>query len=399
MTVSRQDETLNEICARGDWRRVRDLYTQFSAIASDAAHSGVPSDDILSGLTEALARVFPAYESMESEFVTDLMALLGDIDQLPSDPIERFRRLYKDTRLNRLSTYGDNSHSRSRPKPFETAFETVRRIEDLNRVRLALEMIPSSAILGGSMSYGRFYNVCGGAGKPSDTDLLLVVPSYESLPAIAEALRGLDFISESSHGALVARIDEFTSIRDRYAPCIFQHKLHLWEQPHVSYQQFQIPGYYLLALHVLSIDDFQFVTLHDTPILKARLSRSIREYRDDRPPKPETELHCFAGYARSVKRHPVKTLGGWVTTELVADIRNERFYPGVHLNLLLPQFEVRWEAPEARIRLTLLNLRWKLLARLADEQQMRSFEIQRLSLSHTRSGTFAPHVVRRVDRA
>jgi hypothetical protein len=398
--MSSLERTLQEISQRADWRRAHHLYRQFSAIVGDPDRPRAPSDDIVGALAEALARVFAAYEDSEREFLDDLAALFGDVDGLPDDPVDRFRRLYKDTRLDRIATYTEGQDGRRRPRPFEAAVETVRRIDDLNRLRDVLELLPSSAILGGSMSYGRFYNVGGaGAGKPSDTDLLLVVPTYGQLEDVARALRRLDFISPASLAQLDERIEKFESIRAGYENCTFVQKLQLWEEqtPPVL-RRYQIPGYYLVALHVMSLDDFQFVALRDIPALETGLALSLREYRDDRPSGNSNELRCFAGYTRTVDQPYEPVDNGFVAQEPIAEIRDDRFFPGVHLNLILPQFEVRWEAPQARVRLTLLNLRWKVLARLDEERRMRSYEIQRVSMSHTRSGVFAPHIARRADR-
>jgi len=391
--------TARDVDQRGDWRQVRDLYRQFSTIVDS---SQAPSPEITSALAEALARVFAAYEDSESAFVDDLTALFGSIDGMSVDPIDRYRYLYQDTRLDRFSLYGANANGRTRPKPFEAAIETVRRIEDLNRVRDALTSIPSSAVLGGSMSYGRFFNVRGGShGWPSDTDIILVLPDYAFLPQLASALRGLEFISSESLDLLADRAEMFPAIRANHERCSFQHKLRLWEgQLPPSFAGYQVPCHYYFALHVLSLEDFAFVTLRDLPVLRPNFRRWLHEYRDDRPSADADKFSCFAGYVRSITQdHSETPDGGFILKGLVAEIEGGRLYPGVLMNLILPQFEVRWEAPETRIRLALLNFRWKLLARLMDERQMRRFEIQRLSQAHVRNAAFAPHVARRVDRA
>jgi hypothetical protein len=285
--------------------------------------------------------------------------------------------------------------SRRLPRPFEASVETVRRIQDLNRIRDAVEGVPSSAVLGGSLSYGRFYNVCGAAGKPSDIDLVLIVRSYDELPSVSDRLARLESVSGSQPQVMSDRTEAFQAVRERYERCVFQQKLRLWDggRPHPHSDRYQIPSYYSLALHVVSFDDLRFVALSDVPRLESS-TRAIHEYRDDRPSSGANVLRCFAGYARTFDQETEEVDGGFVTREVVAEASDGRFYPGVHLNLVLPQFEVRWEAPALRIRLSLLDLRWKLLARLADERRLRSFEIQQLSLSHTRGGIFAPHVSR-----
>jgi hypothetical protein len=388
------------ISARGDWRRVHDLYQQFSRSVEDASGDAAgPPPAVTGALAEAMARVFASYQDQEETFLDDLATLFAEIDGIALDPIQRFRRLYKDTRLDGLERYRAGRDARRRPRPFEAAVETVRRIQDLNRIRNALERLPTSAVLGGSVSYGRFYNTCGAAGKASDIDLLLVVPQYEDLIAVPAQLRSLEFIDERQLQTMARRIDALFEVRKRFGRCVFQQKLSLWEDEDLpSYlKRFQFPGYYSLALHVMSLEDFQFVTLADIPRLDS-LKRTIAEFRDDPPSGNANSLRCFAGYVRTFDQQAVEVTDGFVAHEIVGEILEDRFYPGMHLNLVLPQFEVRWESPDARIRLALLNLRWKLLARLTDERRLRTFEIQQLSLSHIRGNVLAPHVTRRVDR-
>jgi hypothetical protein len=303
--------------------------------------------------------------------------------------------------------YAPQGGARRRPKPFEAAVETVRRIADLNRIRDRLEALQTSGVLGGSVSYGRFFNTVGGGptSKPSDTDLMVVVPDYDLLPALVDALADVPFIESESLEAMRSRIAHFSDVRgDVETPCLFQHKLRLWDDdcsPNNPLRRFQSELNYRLAIHVVSLSDFSYLTLRDMASFTdpPSLSRFVHEYRDDEPPRSKEAHWCFAGYrhVRDLKYEPVE--GGYRARLVVCEVRDRRFYPGVHLNLILPQFETRWESPQARIRLALQALRWKLLDRLADERRLRHLEVQRLSLAHSRSSVFAPHVTARVDSA
>src|SRR5205085_11306000 len=99
---------------------------------------------------------------------------------------------------------------------------------------------------------------------------------------------------------------------------------------------------------------FHFVVLRDRPVLTANASgafeRRLHEFRDGAPGEDHEELRSFAGYQRL---HPLgceAVESGYLVDHLVGEIAAGRFYLGVHLNLVLPQFEVRWEAPKTRIR-------------------------------------------------
>lgn len=393
--MSAVDAVMAAISERGDWRRVRGLYEQFSSIASQ----GEPPIDLAGALSGALARTFASYEDNETTYVEDLADLMGVIDGHPEDPADRFWFLYKDERLEDYHAYRARAGGKRRPRPFEAAVETVRRITDLNQLRDRLEQLPTSGILGGSVSYGRFYNTAGsGRERPSDIDLLLVMPSYDDLPRVAEALSELDFINPKGLASFRERIGYFREAGAEHERCAFQQKLTLWPpRSDVGPTYYGLPGFYSLALHALDLEDFHYLALRDIHALHDGFCRTLAEYRGDQPAE-ENELRSFAGTRRHVRSESAYVPGGVVATTRLCEVAGGRFYPGVHMNLLLPQMEVRWESSRTRVRLTLLGLRWKLLARLAEERRLRSHEIQRLSLSHTRHAAFAPHVTRRVDR-
>ncbi|HEX8052355.1 MAG TPA: hypothetical protein VF517_05135 [Thermoleophilaceae bacterium] len=394
--MSNIDAVMATISERGDWRRIRGLYKQFSAIAPDVE----PPTDLAGGLAEALTRTFASYEDHETSFVTDLAQLMGAIDGYSdSPPPERFWFLYKDIRLENFPAYRAHTGGKRRPRPFEAAVETVRRIADLNQVRDRLERLSTSAILGGSASYGRFYNTAGSVReRPSDLDLLVVIPSYDDLPHIVTAMSELAFIDPKGIDVFHDRVAYFSEVRGEHGRCAFQQKLSMWPAPsHAGPAYHGLPGFYSLALHAFDLDDFNYLALRDIHALHDGFSRTLSEYRGDKPAAKD-ELRSFAGTRHSVDTAYVEVRNGVVAKTRHCEVTDERFYPGVHMNLLLPQLEVRWESPRARVRLALLDLRWKLLARLAEERRLRSHEIQRLSLSHTRVAAFAPHVTRRVDR-
>lgn len=75
----------------------------------------------------------------------------------------------------------------------------------------------------------------------------------------------------------------------------------------------------------------------------------------------------------------------------------ERYFPGMFQNLILPQFDVRWGSTS--FRKSIESFRWNMVDRLRYERRMRPHDFLRLSLSHTRSSVFAPHVVRSVDES
>ncbi|MGI0015024.1 MAG: hypothetical protein ACREBU_16520 [Nitrososphaera sp.] len=359
-------------------------------------------DAVVSSMAEGLARVFAHYDGQERQFMEDLLHIWCQIDRFGNSSAERFRRLYRDERLDRFPAYKPDQ-GRPRPKPFEASIETCRRLMDLNRVRDALAPLQTGGILGGSVSYGRFFNTCGATTREaSDTDLLLVIPDYDVLTKVAAALNSVKGLDKESLEVFRRRTKSFNSARKFYRRCILSHKLKFWEDrkdPYLS--QYQIPGNYLLSLHIFSQRDFEYMIVKDKPILEAgprdKFERAIWDYRDTLPTRPDNQL-SFSGVDIGVPPKVREVTNGFLSLVRVCHIQDNRFFPGLHQNLILPQFEIRWEAPGKRLYLPVLGFRWKILERLREEQRLRPFEVQKVSQSHTRSPVFAPHITRRADR-
>jgi hypothetical protein len=403
----------DDAMARADWRRVVALYKQFSEIVSDPCEKNEPNDDLVSGLAESISRTFAHYDGSEHQFMRDVFDVLREAE-MQRDPenwdvgeYDQFHWLYSDNRLARIDAYRYPNHSQQRrPTPLEAAIETTRRIIDINRIGDELSELSTAAVLGGSLSYGRFFNTRGKKERPneSDVDLILVLPGYDVLSDVAERLDRVPGVVKASLKELKQRLRIFESVRANRPGCIFGHKLRMWERtPAPFLSDFNILGDYLLKLHVFSQDAFDLLIMKDVPILsedeKDPYVRELFEYRDDRSKSRQT-LRSFNGTETTIDIEQTEVEGGFVAAVRICfmDCADHRFYPGTHLNMILPRFEVRWESPTVRLRLALLALRWKLLERLAEERRLRIFEHQTLSLSHTRTAVFAPHVRRGIDR-
>jgi hypothetical protein len=400
----------NDFRKRADWRSVEQLYRQFSTIRSKDER--IPPE-IAGALANHLGRVLAFYEDNEKMFIQDLLELWSSVDDLHGSSQERFRALYFDSNLDRYPEYKfpPEEGTRRRPRPFEAAIETSRRLIDLNNIRHELASVQSGGILGGSVSYGRFYNVTGAAkefgSKSSDTDLLLVLKDYEQLNEVADRLAFVQGVDKESLELFRRRLAIFLRIRSKHSPCIFSHKLLFWsteEDPILSGTN--IPGQYKTSLHVFSLADFDYLTLKGIPILDqpegspGDFDQRLTDYRDSAPIGDRAyDSRSFAGIP--LGKHPLDPATvelGFLANVQVCLIKDDRYCPGLHQNLILPQFEKRWETEEVRLYLRLLTFRWKILERLHTEKTKRPFEEQSLSLSHVRYFVFSPHITRRADR-
>jgi hypothetical protein len=206
--------------------------------------------------------------------------------------------------------------------------------------------------------------------------------------------------------SFASRADLFRKIRSQHPHCIFSHKLRFWwSDPDPILGPNGIPAKYALSLHIFSLDEFDYITLKDVAILAADsksgvFEREIHDYRDSAPGSAGAyDNKSFSGIPLGKhKLEPVTVEQGFVTNVQVCLIQGDRFCPGLHQNLVLPQFEKRWESNSVRLYLRMLTFRWKILERLRFERTMRPFENQEISLSHVRYFVFSPHIQRRADR-
>lgn len=386
-----------------DWRRVRELYRQVSEIVDDREGANVPPIELLGALAEQTGRVFAHYDGFEPEFIDDLFDTWVEVGPHSRSRRKSFRALYLDDRFDRFPPYQQHSTTRRRPKPFEASVETVRRLRQANAAREAVRELPVAGILGGSASYGRFFNTSGGlVGTPSDLDLLLVLDEYSSLDSVLEALGTAQGVEAASIGKARVRARVFQRQRRKSERLIFSHKVELWEtQKDPLLEPFEIPSSYVMSLHFFSLEDFEFMLLRDKGILEAesdaRFSRFVTDFRDT-PPQRDDNQRSFSGHDVTLPLESRRSKDGFLVRVRVCHIEDGRYYPGLHQNIVLPQYEIRWEHPDVRLYLALLGFRWKLVERLMEERRSRPFEHQNLSQSHARSEVFAPHITRRASR-
>ena len=390
---------------RADWKHVRQLYGQLTRVV-DTGHI---NDHLAGRVAHAMARTCAAYDGEEELFVEHLAQVIQEVAPKPGDYATRFRDLYFDRRYSTFDAYLKKGHdSRRRPVPFEAAVETCRRLRDVNRLRDQLAGLPTGCVLGGSSSYGRFFNTVGCRDNaPSDIDLLLIVLDYDALAAVVGALRLVAGLREADLDSMEERVGHFPTVRSslgRRERCIFSHKVRVW--PATSPDSFLaatgVDGEYELSIHAFSSDYFDYLILRDRPRLDR--GRLIYDYRKDKPDRADTQR----SFAETVIEHDrvgsERTCpGGYVLPSQVCDVRKAtpergtRYYPGQHQNLILPEFELRWDLAPRRVYLPLYTFKVKLGERLRFERMQRPYEIQTLANSHTRRYAFAPYLHSRDD--
>lgn len=392
------------VTARADWWPVEQAYRQYRTLVecNDGPQSG-PSSRIAGNLSYLLGRTFTHYDGHEQQFIFDLFESLCELDGIKADT-DGFVTLYRDKEVQKLHPYSTQA-ARQLPTPFEAAVETARRLITTNGIRDACGDLQNGALLGGSASYGRFYNTKGGTNDPSDLDLLLVLPDLAgSVPELAEAIKTVAGASIADLDTLIERTKRIEEAQQGLERMTMSHKVRFWsEDPDPLLAPYQISSRFELQLHMISWDDFQHLVLDDLPSIQMvdageDLNRVIWDFRDDIGRRKDTSKEFSFAAIPNIHPREIREIeggGGFLAEETVCRIEDDRFYPGVFHNLIMPQFEVRWDRGPYDLRLAVLGFRVKMLERLAYEQQLRPWEDQTIAHSHIRGPVFSPHVWRK----
>jgi hypothetical protein len=385
-----------------DWDLVESVYRQCTEIARDEDGSYLP-DPLAGYLAEALWRISANYNRHEELFISHALAVLGNIESKESLTGKLFGELYSDVRYQRFWRYAPKTVTgkRRRPTPFESLVETARRLRDANSLQDVLAGTATSGILGGSTSYGRFFNVCAQHDDTaaSDLDFMIVLPDFAELPDTAREVGKLCAASSASVAALAERATIFIERGFDDDHTIFSHKLPLWqerEDPVMAWAR--LPGSYLLSLHFLSQPVLDYLLVADATRLnsdQAGWKRSVNDYREHAVVRMD-HLRSFSG------RHQPQPLpardvdGGFLRRSRVYSFdANDQYYPGMFQNLFLPRFDWRWD--NLNVARQLDAFKWKIAARFRYERRMRPHEYLRVSLAHNRAEVFAPHVIEMID--
>lgn len=390
--------------ANADWGLVEGVYRQCVAIAEDHDGRFMP-DAIPAFFAEALGRISANYHDREEELILHGLGILGNAEQANKITPALFKQLYADDRFDRFVQYsagGDPRRTQRRPCPFETLLETARRYRDMNQLQLALSDIPTSGVLGGSVNYGRYFSVRGSTGQQpgSNVDLMIVIEDYAQLDEAVSCIAQLPGSAPSSLSTLEQRARVWRENRLDDGSTMFSHRILMWsdeDDPVMVWAPNR--GEYHMDLRIVSSSVLDWILVADNPILSASAAANSRSIRDFRQHETRREEHqrSFSGRNLRTKLDAVDVAGSLLRTHRVYSIQGGRYYPGYVQNLILPRFNKRWD--ELPIRGTLEAFRWKIIERLRHERRQHPYELLRVSLSHTRSEMFAPHILRAVDSA
>ncbi|WP_156993752.1 hypothetical protein [Pseudonocardia acaciae] len=397
-------DVLRTAHTNADWDLVEGAYRQCVELADDHGGRFMP-DAIPDFLAEALARIAANYHGREEQLILHGLGILGNAEGANRITGSLFKQLYDDARFDRFIQYTSEHDPRRpyrRPCPYETMVETARRFRDLNHLESVLADLPTSCILGGSLNYGRYFSVRGASGDEpgSNVDLVLVLPSYVWVDEVIASLAELHGAARASLDTLEhrARVWHRHRLDDGYT--MFSQRIRMWsdqDDPVLVWTPNR--GEYAIDLRIMSSAVLEWILVADNAKLTASAAGKSRTVRNfcQRGTRPDEHQCSFSGRNLSTTLETTELDGDLLRLHQVYSIQDDRYYPGAVQNLILPRFNKRWD--DVPIEGALQAFRWKIVERLRFERRLRPYELQRVSLSHTRSEMFAPHILRAVDSA
>lgn len=263
------------------------------------------------------------------------------------------------------------------PSFWESVHATRERLRVIETLRQALGTSCEAVIIGGSMSYGPFYNVRNNIDglDGSDVDMIAVSDEKEFDDPERWRLPGVVGFSD--------RVRTFVSLRRKQQANLISQRFNL-DGIGVSLHVFPKEEFHdLVAGHRVQAD-FEGTADVDTSILDYKAAPFERHHSRQRNFSGQDYLHELG------QQEPVP--GGFVTRFPKYVIRNSELFPGIFHNLLSPKFEVYWDSSG---EVTGMVKEFERLIRKRFEKESKANTASRFLASHIRFELFSPIVIER----
>lgn len=263
-----------------------------------------------------------------------------------------------------LNQPGDVVLEKQQPSLIENTDATLKRLDFLYRYVKNLTDPYVSMITGGSMSYGRFYNVREGD-DPSDLDMIIVFNDGEENNLKAENLLPQRFgFCNNDVLQLQERMKIYAHLLREGTLDILSHTANL-----------KTLGF-SVSMHILPSIVFEEMMVHNPyQDLEAgkNVERRIRDYKPEPFKHQNVRLRDFNGKQVQFSVHEKSISGGVTDNEVISlipahAIVDGMFVPGLYHNLLSPRFEM--EAFSSRQCVSAATLFWSMMKRY--ERQLRT---------------------------
>lgn len=286
-----------------------------------------------------------------------------------------------------LNQPGEVILEKQQPSLIESTGATLKRLDFLYRYVKKLTDPCVSVVSGGSMSYGRFYNVREGV-DPSDLDLIVIFNDGE------EGNMQTENILPASLGF---KDDDRLLLQERIA--FFAHLMKAGKAEVLSHKVLVGPLGFPISMHIMSSPVFENMMVyspHDDLRLGGEVDRRVRDYKPEPFKYPTVRLNTFNGEHLSFSVDEYSLPDGVTASEVITQIPahaivNDRFVPGLYHNLLSPRFEM--EAFSSRQCVAAATLFWSSMRKLENQYRKTDPDASALK-SHIRCDLFNPVMIK-----
>lgn len=224
-----------------------------------------------------------------------------------------------------------------KPSFVESIDGTIERYYKIEELKAILDGLADSVIVGGSMSYGPFFNVRKSLDKTgsSDIDAIITLDEDKLNSSMWDKLRNSDIFDEDEKNVFLDRIDKFREMYKNGEVDVLSQKFH------ASNTDFDI------SIHFFTPKVFdRLIGEEFKENLQANENKIpiLRDYKAKEFPYEILEPQNFIE-DKYVYNVPLQQkVDGGVVTELPAYIINDNhFHPGIYQNLVSPRFAVSYD--------------------------------------------------------
>lgn len=349
-----------------------------------------PANQLFDSFVDSVEALLVRYLGREETLVADILRVCLGADALHDTHAMLFAYLYDDGGFG-VPAGPDGGGPDRRPRPFEAFVETLRRIRDLRSLVAGISQGSIAGLLGGSVSYGRFYRIRGAMGaSASDLDLLVVVDGPEELNGLVDLLAEHPLVAEPDVKRLRRAAHLYLGAYHADEPLELVARLAMWQGQQDPI--FLAPGYdpnYELSLHVITYNALQQLLAEDGPDYMT----SLRTHPGSTTTNPDN-VNVFTSFTGEGILEPRLITGsaemGFVERQKVREFVRlpdgsiQRFY-GRFFHNLIPKAEVLWTDASLQDMLASLADR---VERALNEERRGRHEFLSLSVAHPRRGHF-----------
>lgn len=236
-----------------------------------------------------------------------------------------------------LKTEKSADLGKRKPSFIESVGGTLERFYKIEELENLLKDLADGIIVGGSMSYGPFFNIRKSLDETgsSDIDLIIILDEDKFDIPLWKKLRNSDIISEEEKNIFLERIGKFRDLFKKEELDVFSQKFSIRSTDFDVSIHFFTPSVFDKMVGKYFEDDLS--TDKDKVAI-------LRDYRAKEFPHKACAQQNFLGEQYEYRVPPQRQVSGGVITELPAYIiQNQHFYPGIYQNLISPCFSVSYD--------------------------------------------------------